>query len=83
MAAISTGDAGAWTRRCAYWHKRAAPKSDRFERRAGVRKPLILSGHGREAPDGSSEQPVGPERVHPSRRDPRQLELPFWDEDGE
>jgi CRISP-associated protein Cas1 len=36
----------AWTERCVYWQKRSDPKSGRFVKRAGVREPLILSGHG-------------------------------------
>jgi len=43
--AISTDDGG-WAQRSAYWLKKSAPKSGRYERRAGVRQPLILSGHG-------------------------------------
>src|ERR1039458_6056528 len=36
----------AWASRCGYWLKQSAPKSGRFESRAGVRQPLILAGHG-------------------------------------
>jgi CRISPR-associated protein Cas1 len=39
-------DAAAWTERSAFWYKRTSPKTGRFERRAGFRDPLILSGHG-------------------------------------
>lgn len=39
-------NAETWTERSVYWSKKSAPRSDRFERRAGVRQPLILSGHG-------------------------------------
>jgi CRISP-associated protein Cas1 len=35
-----------WSARCAHWAKRATPKSGRFDRHAGIREPLILSGHG-------------------------------------
>jgi CRISPR-associated protein Cas1 len=46
QGAESRPDSAAWAERSAYWLKRSAPKSERFERRAGVRQPLILSGHG-------------------------------------
>ena len=39
-------DSKTWTERSVYWSKKSAQKSERFEKRAGVRQPLILSGHG-------------------------------------
>jgi CRISP-associated protein Cas1 len=36
----------AWADRCNYWLKRTAPKSRKFVAKAGVRQPLILTGHG-------------------------------------
>ena len=38
--------ASCWAERSAYWLRKSASKSSHFERRAGVRQPLILSGHG-------------------------------------
>lgn len=35
-----------WGERCNYWFKETSPKSLKFVRRAGVRQPLILTGHG-------------------------------------
>jgi CRISP-associated protein Cas1 len=35
-----------WADRCAFWLKKSTPKPRRFMRRAGIRQPLILSGHG-------------------------------------
>jgi CRISP-associated protein Cas1 len=35
-----------WADRCNYWLKKTAPKSRKFIARAGVRQPLILTGHG-------------------------------------
>ena len=35
-----------WADRCAYWHKKSTPKTGNFKRRAGVRQPLVLTGHG-------------------------------------
>jgi CRISPR-associated protein Cas1 len=39
-------DDAQWTERSAYWSKGLAPKQRRFLQRAGIRQPLILSGHG-------------------------------------
>jgi CRISPR/Cas system-associated endonuclease Cas1 len=39
-------DSAAWADRSIYWLKKSSSKSERFEKRAGVRQPLILSGHG-------------------------------------
>lgn len=39
-------DGQAWADRCNYWLKKTAPKSREFVARAGVRQPLILTGHG-------------------------------------
>jgi CRISP-associated protein Cas1 len=39
-------DDSSWAERSAYWLKKSAPKPRRFMQRAGVRLPLILSGHG-------------------------------------
>jgi CRISPR-associated endonuclease Cas1 len=36
----------AWADRCNYWLKKTAPKSNNFVAKAGVRQPLILTGHG-------------------------------------
>jgi CRISP-associated protein Cas1 len=41
-----TADGKAWADRSAFWLKKSASKFRQFERRAGVRQPLILSGHG-------------------------------------
>jgi CRISPR-associated protein Cas1 len=41
-----TVDPGAWAERSAYWLKKSTPKARQFKKRAGVRQPLILSGHG-------------------------------------
>jgi CRISPR-associated protein Cas1 len=38
-------DDSSWAERSAYWLKKSAPKSRRFMQRAGIRQPLILSGH--------------------------------------
>jgi hypothetical protein len=35
-----------WADRCNYWLKTTAPKSRKFIAKAGVRQPLILTGHG-------------------------------------
>jgi CRISP-associated protein Cas1 len=35
-----------WAERCNYWLKKTAPKSRQFVQRAGIRHPLILTGHG-------------------------------------
>jgi CRISP-associated protein Cas1 len=35
-----------WGNRCAYWHKQTAAGPPKFEQRAKIRQPLILSGHG-------------------------------------
>lgn len=35
-----------WASRCNYWLQSAPPKSRKFAARAGVRQPLILTGHG-------------------------------------
>ncbi len=39
-------DNHAWVDRCNYWLKKTAPKSRNFIAKAGVRQPLILTGHG-------------------------------------
>lgn len=42
---LDCGDAS-WADRCNYWLKRTPPKSREFIAKAGVRQPLILTGHG-------------------------------------
>jgi CRISPR-associated endonuclease Cas1 len=39
-------DENSWADRCNYWLKKTAPKSRKFIAKAGVRQPLILTGHG-------------------------------------
>jgi CRISPR-associated endonuclease Cas1 len=43
---IAIKDDVAWADRCNYWIKKTAPKSRQFVQRAGIRQPLILTGHG-------------------------------------
>src|ERR1039457_5237117 len=43
---IAITDDVAWADRCNYWLKKVAPKSRQFVQRAGIRQPLILTGHG-------------------------------------
>ena len=42
---VQSDDLG-WADRCNYWLKTTAPKSRQFVQRAGIRHPLILTGHG-------------------------------------
>ena len=42
----SLPDELAWADRCNYWLKKTPPKAREFIQRAGVRQPLILTGHG-------------------------------------
>jgi CRISPR-associated protein Cas1 len=46
VADKGTFDDGHWADRCNYWLKKTPPKSREFIAKAGVRQPLILTGHG-------------------------------------